>query len=72
MQMKNTEVANMTTVEMIQLITNIFLIIGVAVAAVQLALNRKITRMDFDRRKKEATIAFTHEVLALVGDCIRF
>lgn len=48
--------------DIIQAVTNIGLIAGVIIAAIQLVLNRKIAKMDFDRRKKEATIAFTYEV----------
>ena len=43
------------------------MIFGVIVAARQLYLNRKIAKMDFERRKKEATISFTYEILERVG-----
>lgn len=54
--------------EYIEIIANIFLIIGVIIAAIQLWLNRKVARMDFERRKKEATIAFTDSVLERLSE----
>lgn len=42
----------MTALEIIQLITNIFLIVGTIVAVIQLWLNRRIAQMDLERRKK--------------------
>lgn len=59
----------MTALEIIQIISiiaNIFVIISVIVAARQLYLNREIAKMDFERRKKEATISFTYEILERV------
>lgn len=58
----------MTALEIIQLITNIFLIVGTIVAVIQLWLNRRIAQMDLERRKKEATISFTYEVLERVRE----
>ena len=43
----------MLVFNIIQAITNVGLIAGVIIAAIQLGLNRKTAKMDFDRRKKE-------------------
>lgn len=51
------------TFEVIQAITNIFVIFGVIIALKQLIMSRKIAAADMERRKKEATVTFTYEVL---------
>lgn len=52
------------TFEVIQAITNIFVIFGVIIALKQLIMSWKIASADLERRKKEATVTFTCEVLS--------
>lgn len=51
-----------------EIVTCIILFVTAVIAIIQLILNRKVAKLDLDRRKKEATIAFTHEILELVSD----
>lgn len=50
--------------EVMQAITNIFVIFGVIITLKQLIMSRKIAAADLERRKKEATVTFTCEVLS--------
>lgn len=56
------------TFEIIQAIANVFVIVGVIVALKQLILSRKIAEADLERRKKEATMSFTYEILSKLDE----
>ena len=49
--------------ETTQIIANIVVVIGVIIAVIQLWQNKRIAKADHERRKKEATIVFTHEII---------
>ena len=52
-----------TISQIIQVGSNIAIIVGVVIALNQLKLSRKIAEKDLERRKKEATISFTHDII---------
>ena len=49
--------------EITQIIANIVVVIGVVLGVIQLWQNKRIAKADHERRKKEATIVFTHEII---------
>ncbi|WP_458458102.1 DUF4760 domain-containing protein [Pseudobutyrivibrio sp.] len=57
--------------EVISILTNIAILVSVIIAAGQLVLNRKIAKMDFNRRKKQATIEFSSSILNITNELSR-
>ena len=53
--------------KIIDIITNIFMIVGVVVATFQLRMTRKSFLADHERRKKQSTIEFCHEILEILS-----
>lgn len=49
--------------EIIQAAANVAVIAGIIIALIQLNLSKKAAKADMERRKKEATITFTYEIL---------
>lgn len=50
--------------EKIQMVANVIAIIGLIIAIVQLGINMRNANLDFKRRKMEATMLFTYEILS--------
>ena len=50
--------------EMIKVIADVAVIIGVIVAIQQLKLHRRVAEMDNERRKKESTLSFANEIIS--------
>ena len=57
--------------DVISMLTNIAILISVIIAAGQLFLNRKIAKLDFNRRKKQATIEFSSSILNITNELSR-